>query len=552
MISLIKRLFKKQERDYNIILGQLLKEKGLITHEQLQKTLKIQRERFLEQGKVFRVGQIIVELGFISEENLLRAINDHYNISTNSLTKDNIRKLVNEKRIFFLKKAGSPKIPIWLKLSLASIIVIIPTVISGSYIMLTREKARLYNHAIEISKINLQHLAKSCSIPLHQNKIHLLNSLAKETFSIKGLLHVSIVDKNNIIKGHSSPKEAEKLFIKYDGYTPFSYSVNLKGDILNMSLPVLFKNRYIGNVHICLSTHRLEVMNHAEKKSVFLLGMLAIFTGIILSVLMGIRFSRPISKLVEATEKISEGNYKLQIDLNRKDEFGNLARAFNRMSDDLRKKELMQKSFGKYVGPEVLEMILANPGTSWLKGCKNEATIIFVDIRGFTSYAAARKTEKIVEGVNKFLEIVSTVIRNHEGYIDKFIGDAVLAVFGVPVFHKDHLQRAVTAAVNIQKKLIKASRIKKEYELLASVGIGMDTGIVISGNIGSQIKMEYTVIGDCVNHASHLNGLAGPGEIVVSKKIKEQLPNNLTAKALPPMKIKGKSAGVETFRIHEI
>ena len=138
---------------------------------------------------------------------------------------------------------------------------------------------------------------------------------------------------------------------------------------------------------------------------------------------------------------------------------------------------------------------------------------------------------------------------NHGGYVDKFIGDAVLAVFGVPVYHDDHMARAVKAAVEMRQSFNRANVAGNL--LLGSIGISINSGIVVSGNIGSQVKMEYTVIGDSVNVASRLNNLAKSGEIVVSKNIYEHLKQKLQVKPLPPQKIKGKSDLVESFVILE-
>jgi adenylate cyclase len=194
-------------------------------------------------------------------------------------------------------------------------------------------------------------------------------------------------------------------------------------------------------------------------------------------------------------------------------------------------------------------MIMANPEKTWLKGHRNEATVIFCDIRGFTSFSEEKEPEEIVDGLNQYFEIATNSVMNHGGYVDKFIGDAVLAVFGVPVYHDDHMMRAVKAAIEMQQAFSGAGAAGNM--LLGSIGISINSGIVVAGNIGSQVKMEYTVIGDSVNVASRLNSLAESGEIVVSKSIYENLKASLHVKPLPPQEIKGKSHPVESFVILE-
>jgi adenylate cyclase len=195
-------------------------------------------------------------------------------------------------------------------------------------------------------------------------------------------------------------------------------------------------------------------------------------------------------------------------------------------------------------------MIMANPESAWLKGHRNEATIVFTDIRGFSLYSKRKEPEEIVEGLNEYFEIATQAIQDHGGYVDKFIGDAVLGVFGVPVYHKNHVERAIRAASDMQKKFM-----NKRYNgnrLLQSVGIGIHSGVVVSGNIGSQDKMEYTVIGDTVNLTAHLNRLARPGEIIITKSVYENLEDMITVKPLSPQYIKSKIKPVQTFKLLSI
>jgi adenylate cyclase len=218
------------------------------------------------------------------------------------------------------------------------------------------------------------------------------------------------------------------------------------------------------------------------------------------------------------------------------------------MAKELWKKLMIQQSFGRYVSPEVLDMILSHPEESWLKGTRNEATILFTDVRGFTPYSEAKKPEEVVEDLNEYFWIATECILKYGGYVDKFIGDAVLGVFGVPIAQADHAERAVKATVEMQRALQERAGQSNNI-LLSRVGIGINSGVVVSGTLGSQVKMEYTVIGDSVNTASRLNGLAGPGEIIISKSVYELTKHLVSTKALPPQPIKGKSEMVEVFQV---
>jgi adenylate cyclase len=267
----------------------------------------------------------------------------------------------------------------------------------------------------------------------------------------------------------------------------------------------------------------------------------------LVAVFISLRFSKPFSTLVQATDQIAMGNYDFKVRLKRNDELGTLADAFNRMGTELFRQSMMKESFGKYVGPEVLNMILENPEHAWLKGQKKEASVLFADIRGFTGYSETTEPEEVVKGLNDFFAIASRIIMEQGGYIDKFIGDAVLAVFGVPVHQQNPQKRCVRAALSIQQELSQAT--SHGNSLLDSIGIGIASGIVVAGNIGSPLKMEYTVIGDCVNVASYLCNLAGSAEIIIDGDTREVLRDSLEVTTLIPQKIKGRKGLVSIHRV---
>ena len=555
ILSKTAHFFKKSSEDYDLVLGQLLIKKNIISEDQLEKALKEQQSQLMDLGKAVKLGGIIIGLGYSSEAKLVEIINDYYKISITSLS-DNIQQLIHKKRGSFIEKLPAPVVPIWLKLSIATMIIILITVLSISYVVLGKQKEMLYQQTLKIGTVSLNNYAYNARIPLLENDILQLNTVIKGASNIEGLIYAAILDHNRVIKAHSNFNKIGTDFKRFcnvekvemeDGIVYFTSKLISGERVMHLSKPIIFNGKKLGIVHVGVSLDFIEHTISNERVSIIMMTVIVIFLSIIVAVFLGFRFSRPITKLVFATQEIGKGNYKYKIKMKRKDELGNLAIAFNKMSEDLLKKSFMQESFGKYVGREVLNLIMANPEDAWLKGRKNEATILFFDIRGFTAYSAAKDPEVIVEELNEYFEIVTNIIIKHGGYIDKFIGDAVLAVFGVPVHNKRHVERGVMAAVEIQKELLKAEN-KESNKLLASVGIGIDSGIVISGNIGTQVKMEYTVIGDSVNIASRLNGLAKSGEIVISKNVFKQVHELVEVEALPLQKIKGMAGKVETFK----
>jgi len=553
----IKNIFKKSSNDYRLTIGEVLKQRNIITERQLQTALEVQQEKLGKFGKAIRLGQIIVELGYATEEDLVEAINYDYQLSVASLN-DDIKTLVNEKRRPLIEGLPAVRVPIWIQLFGTTFLIIVVTIFILSAVILNRQKERLYDQTVKTGLVSLKYFGSNAQIGLLEDDIIKLNSLLKEATTVEGLLYAIIVDNNNIIKAHTDLDKINHVFSGFGdsdekqsqgGVTYFNYSLPSGQETLNLTETVAFQNKKLGEVHVGLSIDFMQKMISKERLTILVITFFIVLFGILVAVLLGFRFSKPLSKLVHATEEIGRGNYQHKVVLARNDELGNLAASFNRMGDELWKNSQMQKSYGKYVGSEVLDMIMANPEKTWLKGHRNEATIIFCDIRGFTSFSEEKEPEEIIEGLNEYFEIATKSVMKYGGYVDKFIGDAVLAVFGVPVYHHDHMTRAVKAAVDMRQSF-NSSNVANNL-LLGSIGISINSGIVVSGNIGSQVKMEYTVIGDSVNVASRLNSLANSGEIVVSKNIYEHLKQKLHVKPLPPQEIKGKSDLVESFVILE-
>jgi adenylate cyclase len=556
-LSSIKRAFLKTSGDCKII-GEVLKQKKIITEEQLQNALEIQNHKLQEFGQAVPLGRIIVELGYAPEDRLVQAINDHYKLSVTSLS-DDIKELIKKKRGTFIDRLPAARIPIWLQFSAATIFIILLTSFVLNYIVLYRQREQYRQQILKIGKVSLNIFTRTARIPLLQDDIPALNTLVRNSAVVEELVYAIIVDPDYVIKAHSDADKIGGVLERIGSgdkttregeVTYFNRTLPDGKPVLNLAQPIMFKDKKLGEVHVGVSINFLEKLIRGERILILIITLYILFFGIVMAVLFGFRFSRPVSQLLLATQEIAKGNYCYKVASSRNDELGNLAVAFNQMGEELWKKSLMQESFGKYIGSEVLDMIMANPESKWLKGHRNEATILFADVRGFTSYSDARDPEKLVEELNEYFEIAARSALKYGGYIDKFIGDAVLCVFGVPVYRKDHVERAVRAAVELQRML--RERTRHGNELLSSVGIGIDSGIVVSGNIGSQLKMEYTVIGDSVNMASRLYEFAGPGEIVISKSVREHLGDMITVEALAPQKIKGKPGQAEIFKMLEI
>jgi adenylate cyclase len=211
----------------------------------------------------------------------------------------------------------------------------------------------------------------------------------------------------------------------------------------------------------------------------------------------------PIRELATSMKKVSEGKIGAKSSIISTDEIGGLSKGFNLMTDGLVERDNIKRLFGHYVSSEIRDSILE--GKFEQEGKEVEATILFSDIRNFTELSEKIPPAKVVELLNQYFTEMVTAITNHGGVIDKFIGDAIMAIFGAPRGIGNHGLHAIHAGVEMLKRLEahnELQRIKKEPEF--KIGIGINSGPLIMGNIGSEKRREFTVIGDTVNIASRL------------------------------------------------
>jgi adenylate cyclase len=221
--------------------------------------------------------------------------------------------------------------------------------------------------------------------------------------------------------------------------------------------------------------------------------------------------------------------------------------------EKIAQQSLQRSALERFLSPEVVEMVVANPDIR-LGGVNQEVTVMFADIRGFTTMSEAMEPARVVEILNEYFTRVTDVIFDNGGTLDKYIGDAVMAVFGAPISKGNDAAAAVNSAMQIQRLLVELNRdaAAREWPELR-VGIGINTGNAIAGNIGSPRRLDYTVVGDAVNTAQRLMTNAAGGQILISESTAKKLGKTgktIDLERLPELKVKGRSEAVPVFRVN--
>jgi len=214
-------------------------------------------------------------------------------------------------------------------------------------------------------------------------------------------------------------------------------------------------------------------------------------------------------------------------------------------------RRVIKDMFARYMSQEVMTSLLDSPDSIKLGGDKREATVFFADIRGYTSFSEGRDPEVIVEILNEYFSEAVENVMVYKGYIDKFIGDCIMAVWGVPMQpKKDDAINAVSCAIAIQSAVRSAKRkfFRNEAARLR-IGIGINTGPLVAGNLGSMQRMDYSVIGDTVNLAARLEGAAGADEIIISQATRNHIGNNFKLEKRKPIRVKGKEKPIQIYNV---
>jgi adenylate cyclase len=241
------------------------------------------------------------------------------------------------------------------------------------------------------------------------------------------------------------------------------------------------------------------------------LTVLAAILGLVFSVFVSSSIARPVRRLLDGTRAVEAGNLQGQVDVTTRDEIGQLTAAFNRMVEQLRLKERMRETFGRYIDPRIVEGLVNRQAAT--DGQRRVMTVLFCDMRGFTSFSEGMTPQGLVKVMNHYLSSMSAPIRSQRGIIDKYIGDAIMAYWGPP-FTEDG-EQARLACLAAADMLDQVPKLRIELpELLGvraaldecDIRIGVATGEVLVGSIGSEFMMSYTVMGDAVNLASRLEG----------------------------------------------
>ncbi|HEU5191782.1 MAG TPA: adenylate/guanylate cyclase domain-containing protein [Methylomirabilota bacterium] len=448
------------------------------------------------------------------------------------------------------------RLPLKVKLSLVIIALVFLTVSLVSAFLIRQEQLTLTAEMTKRGLTIAENLSAGAKSSLLASDELTLNVLVKDAMKDPDVAYVAIADENGTVLAHSDVGEIGKPITRPAGLEQLGseplvrmYKTN-KGEVIDFAMPLVFSDTPVGALYLGFSKQTItNALAHAFWRAVVITGAMVV-VGVLGAIGLSNLLSRPIFRLVRGTRAIAEGDFNVALPVTSRDELGTLTESFNQMARSLREKEMIKHAFTRYVAREVVEEILKDPEHLVLTGERREATVLFCDIRGFTPLSERMSPEDVVLLLNEFYALMIETVFKHDGTLDKFLGDAVMAVFGAPIAHPDHAVRAVRTAIAMQEGITALNEARaKEGKERIQVGIGVSVGEVVAGTVGSGERMEYTVIGDSVNLASRLESNAKPGRILISERTYDKVRNLVEVVPLGPIKVKGKEEQVEVFEL---
>jgi len=352
-------------------------------------------------------------------------------------------------------------------------------------------------------------------------------------------------------------KELHAKAFKEKRITYGKYSDN-QGKFMAAAAPIFNSGGKIVAIYeLCFDLRDLEIVNR-EFVITLIKGIIfssTIYITIFLSI--AFFFIYPLKRIVFAMLKVGEGNLEQKVEIKRNDEIGTVGENFNIMVKGLQEKERIRDVMNKTVSAKIAERMLKDQIK--LGGEKIDATLMFVDIRGFTAMSEQMSPEEIIEMLNDYMSHMAEIIDNNMGVIDKYIGDAIMAIFGasLPILDdkKNHLDAlmAVKSAILMIKKCREINKKREELgKSPINVGIGLNSGEVVAGNMGSLKRLNYTVLGDNVNIASRLCDKADKMMILISEATYLYVKDYVVAVEMPPLKVKGKEKELKVYSVLDL
>jgi adenylate cyclase len=440
--------------------------------------------------------------------------------------------------------------PLRLKLALLTSALLVAGIGTVSLLVLDQSRTALESEAQKRGISMAQDLARNARDPLLLEDDLVLSRLISTAAQEAEVRAVRVVDKDGAVVASSEEKTDQRVpRLARDG----KHASQTGGGLLVAASRMTFQDVDLGEAQVVIDLEAVihPIVVRARNEILIASGGLLLI-GVLIAFAFSARVTRPLRRLRIATNALAAGDLNARVELQTRDEVGDLSRAFNEMGESLSQKHRVESAFRRYVSDHVLRQVIDRPDAINLVGETREVSIMFVDVRQFTRLSEGLGAEGVVGFLNDAFEIITNCILEHGGTVDKYMGDAIMAYFGAPIETEDHVERAVAAAIAaqraVQERNAKLEASGRPFIRLA-IGIAIHCGEVVVGNIGSERKMDYTAIGDAVNVASRLEKLAGERVILVTQCVADRVRDRVQLEPRGTRQLEGREQPVTIYRV---
>lgn len=317
--------------------------------------------------------------------------------------------------------------------------------------------------------------------------------------------------------------------------------------------PVVFRNVQGGSAWVGLDKSDLEASQAAVVRSGILVVAALVLAITLVAVRLGRSLGKPVNDLIEGTRAIEDGDYGFRISARHSGEFKALTDAFNKMTQGLQQKDKVERLFSRFVSNPVAARYMARGDVEpSQEGRRVDASVIFVDLVGYTAFSEGRSPEDVAEVLNLYFTEFADICHQYSGNVDKYIGDCAMLLFGCPQPDPEHRYHAMQCALHIRQRIRELNRERERHNLpCLDIRIGLSGGTLLAGLLGSHERLQYTVIGETVNLASRLCDQAGAGRVMTDKTFFDAVNDQyrLNADSSRSINVKGFQAAVEALTI---
>jgi len=440
-------------------------------------------------------------------------------------------------------------------LSISALIMLVMTLLG--WFLINQQKESYHHQTERLGKMIAEQLANSASESLVADDIFSLEVLVSQQKKNELIIGMRVLSLDGVplASAGSLPDYRER---------PMGFGLNDRAlsderrlawtrpdnEAINFLTPVYFQDTHVGFAQVGIDKRPLQenLLSMIKLLMATTVGLMTL--GTLLAFPLAYRLCRPIHRVVDMGEAIGRGESTVLQGKDRKDEIGKVFGSFNRMAADLDKKKDVEKILLRYISPGVAQRVLSSADNRRLGGNTTDGSVLFCDIVGYTQLSEKMDPKQVSDLLNDYFRYFALASSSCQGTVDKFIGDCIMILFGIPEKDPNHALHAVTCAVLIQ---IVAGQINRDRttrgQPTVQFRIGINSGLMLAGNVGTEDRMQYTVVGDVVNVASRICALSSPGGILLTGETAGEpgIEDIVKPTRMEPIKIRGRSNPVTPY-----